>query len=107
MKRIAMSIVAAAILSAITGCSAHRNAVASKSDDANAIVIIFFDSTVGNADLKKAAEAYGSRVVYDYTQLNGMAVTVPKGKTVNDAVSYYQGVNGVVSAQPDQKMELY
>lgn len=92
------TLLAAAIC--LSACATHK-AVAN-----SGIVIVFYDSAVGNSPLKKAAKRFGSTTVYDYHTLNGMALSVPYGKTVDEAIEYYRAVNGVLSVSRDEKMQL-
>lgn len=45
-------------------------------------------------------------MIYAYRNINGIAVTVPKGKSVQEAMKYYDSINGVLSVVKDQKMRL-
>lgn len=72
----------------------------------NENLIIYYSPDCGNTDLLTAAKKYGSKILYVYKNINGIAVTVPKSKTVTDAMKYYEGINGVLSVTRDQKMQL-
>jgi len=39
--------------------------------------------------------------------INGIAVTVPDGKTIQEATKYYDGIKGVLSVVEDGKMQIY
>lgn len=72
--------------------------------DAN--LIIYYEPEAGSKDLLKAAKIYGSEVLYVYKNFNGIAVTVPKNKSVDDAIKYYEGIKGVLSVAKDRKLQL-
>ena len=69
-------------------------------------LIIYYAPDAGNKELLGAAKKYGSEVLYVYQNINGIAVTVPSGKSVSEAVRYYEKVKGVLSVTRDQKMQL-
>ena len=69
-------------------------------------LIIYYSSDNGNSELLSAAKKYGSKILYVYKNINGIAVTVPKDKTVQEAMKYYEKVNGVLSVIKDQKTKL-
>lgn len=54
----------------------------------------------------KAAEAYGSKLLYDYRNCNAIAVSIPAGKTTEEAIRYYLFQPGVLSTTPDQLLPL-
>lgn len=69
-------------------------------------LIIYYAPESGNGELLKAAKRYGSKVIYVYKNINGIAVTVPKGKTVPETMKYYEKIDGVLSVVKDEKMQL-
>lgn len=69
-------------------------------------LIIYYAPEVGNEALLEAAKKYGSEVLYVYKTLNGIAVTVPKKKTVSNAIKFYEKIPGVLSVNKDQKLQL-
>lgn len=89
--------------SAMFSCSTTKS-VSDKTAGEN--LIIYYSPDCGNTELLKAAEKYGSRILYVYKNINGIAVTVPKDKTLQDAMKYYRNINGVLSVSPDGKMQL-
>lgn len=92
-----------AILSVFSSC---RAAEAVNDELPTENLIIYYSPDTGNEKLLKAAEKYGSNILYVYKNINGIAVTVPKGKTVSDAVKYYGKVKGVLSVTKDRKVQL-
>lgn len=69
-------------------------------------LIIYYEAEAGNEALLAAAKKYGSKVLYVYKVINGIAVTVPKGKTFREAMDYYGHIPGVLSVTPDRKLQL-
>lgn len=96
----------ALILSAISllsGCSTARTA---KGSIPNQNLIIYYEPETGNEDLLRAAKKYGSKVLYAYKNINGIAVTVPANKNPPDAIKYYEKVKGVLSVTKDEQLQL-
>lgn len=69
-------------------------------------LIIYYEAEAGNEALLAAAKKYGSKVLYVYKVINGIAVTVPKGKTSREAMEYYGRIPGVLSVTQDRKLQL-
>lgn len=69
-------------------------------------LIIYYDPEVGNEPLLRAAKQYGSEILYIYHNINGIAVTVPQSKPLQDAVKYYESIKGVLSVTKDMKVQL-
>ncbi len=69
-------------------------------------LIIYYEPEAGNEALLAAAKKYGSKVLYVYKVINGIAVTVPKGKTSREAMDYYGRIPGVLSVTQDRKLQL-
>lgn len=72
----------------------------------NRTLIIFYDAQVGKEPLFKAAQKYGSEIIYDYKNLNGAALRVPDNKTPAKAIKYYKKVLGVLSVEMDKRAYL-
>lgn len=69
-------------------------------------LIIFYDPSAGSRALLDAARIYGSEVIYEYRNFNGIAVTVPRGKTIDEAIQFYERVEGVIQVNRDEMLEL-
>lgn len=68
-------------------------------------LIIFYEPQTGDAELLKAAEKYGSEVLCEYKNFNGIAVTVPRERSIPDAIKYYEQVKGVLSVTQDRLLQ--
>lgn len=103
MVKQAFKILLLIIVSIMSGCNATKAA-----HDIAPIknLIIYYEPETGNEELLKAAKQYGSDILYVYKNINGIAVTVPKSKTVSDAIKYYEKIKGVLSVAKDEKMQL-
>lgn len=69
-------------------------------------LIIYYDPEEGKEDLLKAADKYGSKILYIYENINGIAVTVPEDRTEDNAIRYFSSVRGVLSVVRDRIMQL-
>ena len=69
-------------------------------------LIIFYDREQGVAALLAAAQSYGANVVYQYQHLNGIAVAIPEGKEMQDAIRYFERVKGVLQVNQDSILQL-
>ena len=69
-------------------------------------LIIYYDPEVGSKPLLDAAKKFGSKVLYEYANLNSIAVSIPRSKTFGDAMAYYSKVPGYLSASPDEMLHL-
>lgn len=57
------------------------------------------------ASLKAIAEeatSYGAEVLYKYDALNGLAVKIPDDKSINEAITHFKKLPGVVTVSKDQ-----
>lgn len=91
------------ILSVTASCSATK-AVQKSVTHEN--LIIYYNPSAGNDDLLRAAKKYGSEVLYVYKNINGIAVSIPKNRSLQEAVNYYEKINGVFSVMKYEKMQL-
>lgn len=90
-------------VSLLASCSTAKTA---QQNVAHENLIIYYESEVGNEALLKAAKQYGSEILYVYRNINGIAVTVPRSKSLQDAIKYYESIKGVLSVTKDLKVQL-
>jgi len=64
-------------------------------------LIIFYDPTVGADPLRKAIKDYKAELIYDYKNFNGFAISIPQGSKIEDAISYFNKVDGVLTVNRD------
>jgi hypothetical protein len=69
-------------------------------------LIIFYDQEIGSDYLMKAIKVYGASIIYKYQNFNGMAISIPKGKKLEEAIAYFQKIKGVLSVNKDQIYKL-
>ena len=69
-------------------------------------LIIMYDEAVGKEPLLEAIETYGAEVKYDYSLIPGMAIRIPDGKDIHDAITFFRKVRGVTSVERDRIIRL-
>lgn len=102
LKRLYFTFIIAA-MALLSSCGSPRMVA---DDVSGENLIIYYAPETGNEGLLKAAKKYGSTVIYVYKNINGIAVTVPKGKSATEATKYYEKLDGVLSVTRDQKLHL-
>ena len=56
--------------------------------------------------LLKAAKEYGAEIIYQYNNLNGIALRIPDGGNISEAIKYFKAVEGVLSVSQDRQWRL-
>ena len=69
-------------------------------------LIIFFDPSIGKDALLEAIEEYGATLIYDYGNMNGVAIRIPQGTFIGDAIEFFKNVEGVTSVKKDYIIHL-
>jgi hypothetical protein len=69
-------------------------------------LIIFFAGRKSKTRLLKAVKRYKAKVIYQYRMMNGMAIAIPDGKTLDESITYFEHVKGVISVQKDRICHL-
>lgn len=70
-------------------------------------LIINYDTEVGVAALDSAVVDYGAEVIYRYHYMNGIAVRIPDDKDIDDAITFFRRVEGVIAVNRDRIMQLH
>lgn len=107
----------------LNSCKAHKSEVAennaaaisqtrpstmeqNRNNRTRRTLIIMYNAETGNAPLLKAAEEYGAKVIYKYGNFNGVALEIPEGKDITEAIKYFRAVEGVISVNRDNTVRL-
>jgi hypothetical protein len=69
-------------------------------------LIIYYDQQVGKKELLKAVKEYGATILYQYNNFNGIAISIPKGKTLDESILFFEKVKGVLSVHKDYIYKL-
>jgi len=70
------------------------------------VLIIHYDTTVGKDTLMQAVQDYGATVVYDYRIINAIAIRIPDGTDIHDAIIHFNAVKGVLQVSRDRRVQL-
>lgn len=70
-------------------------------------LIVFFNEAKDRTLLLAAARAYGAEVLYDYQNLNAVALKIPPHKSLDEAERHFAALPGVLAANRDQSHRLH
>lgn len=92
------------IFSMLSACSSPTKSMASAENNVFSPhnLIIFYDTQIGAKPLYEAIKQYHAELIYDYQTLKGVAIRIPANKTLEEATTYFEKVNGVLAVNPDQ-----
>ena len=77
-----------------------------QAQDTTGNLIIFYDAQTGSAPLLKAVKTSGATLVYEYKNLHGIAIRPSSKTNIEDAITYFKKVNGVLSVERDRLLKL-
>jgi len=92
------------LLMLVLSCSTTKkvqNSLSSKN------LIIYYDPNIGNDNLLKATEEYGAKILYIYKNFSSIAISIPEQVQVQNAIKFFNNVNGVISVTEDSECELH
>lgn len=70
-------------------------------------LIVFFNEAKDRTLLLAAARDYGAEVLYDYQNLNAVALKIPPHKSLDEAEHHFAALAGVVGVNRDQSHRLH
>ena len=70
------------------------------------VLVISYDVEVGKDPLKKAVKKYGASIIYDYRIANAIAVRIPDPSKINEAITHFEKVKGVLLVSRDRVNHL-
>ncbi len=65
-------------------------------------LIVYYDVSHGKEALLEAAKKEGAKVVYDYKIINAVALSVPEKDNIEEAITFFEKVPGVLQVVRDQ-----
>jgi len=65
------------------------------------VFLIMYDAKTGREPLMKAIKDYGAEIIYDYHSINGMALSKPKDRTLEETMEFFRKVKGILSVEYD------
>ena len=69
-------------------------------------LIVLYQVGTPVTPLKEAFAKYGAEILYEYKNLNGFAIKIPKEKSLEQAKAHFSKVKGVLSVEKDEKVEI-
>ena len=69
-------------------------------------LIIMYDAEIGKETLLQAVKDYGAELLYDYRIISGIAIKIPEGKHILEAIAYFSKVKGVTAVERDRIYHL-
>ena len=69
-------------------------------------LIIYYNNSKGRKNLLKEVKKYNATIIYDYKNLNSVAIKIPDGVDIHDAKAHFEKVKGVVGVNYDRIMQL-
>ncbi len=54
----------------------------------------------------KTIKEYGCEIIYEYNSINGMALKKPNDKSLEETMSFFKKVSGVISVEYDHIIRL-
>ncbi len=66
------------------------------------VLVISYDIQIGKDPLKKAIRKYGAEIIYDYRIVNAIAIRVPDPSKIQEAVTHFEKVKGVLQVSRDK-----
>ncbi|MBR4755558.1 MAG: hypothetical protein IK076_01295 [Bacteroidales bacterium] len=70
------------------------------------VLVVSYDMEVGKDPLKKAIHKYGASIIYDYRIINAIAIRIPDNKELEDAITHFEKVKGVLQVSKDRVYHL-
>ena len=71
-----------------------------------AVFIVMYDKEVGKEAILKGIKRSKATIVYDYKNINAMAIKKPNDTTLKESMTYFQGIKGVLSVEYDHILPL-
>ena len=69
-------------------------------------LIIFYDVNIGKEPLLKAIEDYKATVLYDLQIMKSISIKIPDGTKIEDAIDFFNKVEGVLVVNRDAICQL-
>lgn len=69
-------------------------------------LIISYDAEIGKEPLLAAVNDYKAEILYDYSIITAIAIKIPEGTDIHDAIAYFKKVRGVTAVERDHIYHL-
>ena len=69
-------------------------------------MIISYDVAIGKEPLLAAIEQYNATILYEYNIINAVAIRIPEGTDIEDAIEFFSAVEGIIMVNRDQIYQI-
>ena len=69
-------------------------------------LIISYDEAIGKEPLLAAIEQYNATILYEYNIINAVAIRIPEGTDIEDAIEFFSAVEGVILVNRDHIYQI-
>ena len=69
-------------------------------------LIISYDEAIGKEPLLAAIEQYNATILYEYNIINAVAIRIPEGTEIEDAIEFFSAVEGVILVNRDHIYQI-
>lgn len=69
-------------------------------------LIIYYNQDNGKKNIVEAAKQYGATILYTYSNINGIAISIPESKTLEESIQYFKKIKGVLEVTRDYKYKI-
>lgn len=92
-----------------SGQIGNRQVVSLKQDSTQynpKTLIIYYNQDSGKKNIVEAVKQYGATILYMYTNINGIAISIPESKTLEESIQYFKKIKGVSEVTKDYKYKI-
>jgi len=69
-------------------------------------LIIYYNQDNGKKNIIEAIKQYGATILYTYNNINGIAISIPEGKNMEESIQYLRKIKGVLEVSKDYKYKI-
>lgn len=91
------------------GQTENRQVVSLKRDSTQynpKTLIIYYNQDNGKKNIIEAVKQYGATILYTYSNINGIAISIPESKTLEESIQYFKKIKGVLEVTKDYKYKI-
>lgn len=69
-------------------------------------LIIYYNQDNGKKNIVEAVKQYGATILYTYSNINGIAISIPENKTLEESIQYFKKIKGVLEVTKNYKYKI-
>lgn len=109
-KNFKILLVLLVIIVGINNCTTAENTVVKTNEIAEKketdSLMIYYDTAVGKDELLKEIEKYGATFMSESSVSDMIAIKLPKNVKLEDAISYFKNVKGVIEIEKNEILTI-